>query len=393
MIRKFENFSTGSGVEYLLYYAFDWDDNILYMPTVIHMENLVNGEWIQKSVSTKDFAIVRGDSHNWRILNSPEVAFCEFRDQTIYGRKRGDEAFLLDLQESINTRQYGPVWDDFLECLSNGCLFAIITARGHESPSMRKGVEWIIDNILTKIQGKIPGYTLADDMYNNCLRYLYLYGEERNQNRILRGQPSKNEVIKEYLDLCEFVGVSAPSRGGSPSNPEKAKEDVFRSFSSKVNGYVAELNEKWYDTGVTWIAKIGFSDDDNKNKEHIEEVLEEIHNEEFPYIYEFLVKGTKNPEEITKKSFKKEIRDIVPQRFRDEIEPIKETSHQATGMESSVMPFTKWNNMTQRLYPSSPDAPTDDFHNQMKNQVGYTKDLNKDIFKEFRYKRKKKKKI
>ena len=39
MIKKFNQFISESGPsEYLLYYAFDWDDNILFMPTVIHME-------------------------------------------------------------------------------------------------------------------------------------------------------------------------------------------------------------------------------------------------------------------------------------------------------------------------------------------------------------------
>ena len=67
--------------ECLLYYAFDWDDNILYMPTKIHMEHKIDGEWIPESVSTHQFSMVRGDSENWRILSgNPEVAFSEFRD-------------------------------------------------------------------------------------------------------------------------------------------------------------------------------------------------------------------------------------------------------------------------------------------------------------------------
>ena len=60
--------------KYLLYYAFDWDDNILNMTTVIHMEHLVNGEWVPEDVSTSRFAEVRGDKENWRILGSdPEL--------------------------------------------------------------------------------------------------------------------------------------------------------------------------------------------------------------------------------------------------------------------------------------------------------------------------------
>ena len=43
--------------------------------------------------------------------------------------------------------------------LINGSLFAIITARGHEKNTIRKTIEWIIDNVLVDSE-KIT-------MYNN----------------------------------------------------------------------------------------------------------------------------------------------------------------------------------------------------------------------------------
>jgi hypothetical protein len=36
-------------------------------------------------------------------------------------------------------------------------------------------------------------------------------------------------------------------------------------------------------------------------------------------------------------------------------------------MESSVLPHM--DNMTKKLYPSDKDSPTDDYHNQLKNQT------------------------
>ena len=38
MIKKFNQFLENNNSGHLLYYAFDWDDNILNMPTVIHMD-------------------------------------------------------------------------------------------------------------------------------------------------------------------------------------------------------------------------------------------------------------------------------------------------------------------------------------------------------------------
>ena len=40
-------------------YSFDWDDNILNMPTHIHLEKMVGDEWIPVDVSTSEFAEMR----------------------------------------------------------------------------------------------------------------------------------------------------------------------------------------------------------------------------------------------------------------------------------------------------------------------------------------------
>ena len=134
MIKKFNQFISESGPsEYLLYYAFDWDDNILFMPTVIHMERKEGDEWIPEDVSTAKFAQVRSDKENYRLLNdSPEDAFSDFRDNG----PKGPMAFIEDAKKAVSTGKFGPAWKDFVECLSSGSLFAIITARGHESPTM-----------------------------------------------------------------------------------------------------------------------------------------------------------------------------------------------------------------------------------------------------------------
>ncbi len=354
MIKRFGQFiSESKDADYLLYYAFDWDDNILNMPTKIHMEHLVDGEWVPTSVSTADFANFRNDKENWRV--DYNVAFVDFRDQG----ERGDRAFLEDVKSAISQGNYGPAWDDFIECLTNGSIFAIITARGHEAPAMRMGVEWIIDNILTEEQ--------LYQMYNQLMKYSYFFGDVNAENeRILRGQPSQNPLISSYLDSCEFVGVSSPSRGGSPANPEKAKEDALLDFKAKVNDYAQRV-------GIS--AKIGFSDDDLGNVKHIEDLIDNLHNEQFPNIVEFVVKGTKDPENITKKVLSREGQ-------------LTETSHQTPGLENSVLPFTQFGNMTGRLNPTDSMTRQDDFFNQFNRQVDYLVKNSKEITKDMKKRKK-----
>lgn len=343
MIKKFNQFLENNNSGHLLYYAFDWDDNILNMPTVIHMDKLVDGEWVPVDVSTSEFAEVRNDKDNWRILNNnPDDAFSEFRD---YG-PRGITAFLEDVKKAISQKKFGPAWDDFIECLSNGSIFAIITARGHEAEAIRMGIEWIIDNVLTEDQ--------IYEMYNNLLKFKYMFDRDVEYDRILKGQPSKNELVKKYLDLCDLVGVSSPSRGGSPANPEKAKEDALLEFKAKINQFAANIGVK---------AKVGFSDDDLKNVKHVEDLIDNLNHEQFPNIIQYVVKGTKDPSAITKK-----VRSVLT-----------ETAHQTPGLESSVLPFTQFNNMTNKLYPKGDIDRQNDFANQFRRQAEYLAKQSKDI--------------
>jgi len=319
------------------------------------MEKLINGKWTQTDISTAEFAEVRGDKENWRLLNNnPDDAFSDFRDTG----PSGPDVFIRDVKTAISQRKFGPSWVDFMECLCTGTIFAIITARGHESDSIRRGVEWIIDNVLSKDE--------LFSLYNNCLRFAYFFGESERFPRILTGTPSQNELIKLYLDHCEFVGVSAPSRGGSPTNPEKAKEEVFLEFCHKVNEFINELNDEYGDT--KWVGKIGFSDDDVKNKEHVEHVVDNLHKEKFPNIIQFTVKGTKDPEVITKKVVNRE-------------GSLTETSHQTPGLESSVLKFTQFGNMAAHLNPQGPDQRQDDAANARKRATKYLVGMSKEILK------------
>ena len=349
MIKKFGQFileNTDSGI--LLYYAFDWDDNILRMPTMIRLENKVGDQWVPTDVSTAEFAEVRGDKDNWRLLNqSGDDAFANFRDNG----PMGGDIFLEDVKRAISAGRFAPAWGDFIECLSNGSLFAIITARGHESETMRRGVEWIIDNVLTEQQ--------IFEMYNNLLKFSYFYDISTEADRLLKGTPSQNELVRLYLDNCDFVGVSAPSRGGTPDNPEKAKEETLLSFKSKIDRFAGQLGMK---------AMIGFSDDDLGNVAHIEDLADKLNHEEFPNIIKFVVKGTKDPDNITKKVTM--------------LGNLTETSHQTPGLENSVLTLTQFGNMTSRLNPSSPINRQDDFYNQFQNQVKYLAKNSKETLKD-----------
>ena len=349
----------------LLYYAFDWDDNILNMTTVIHMEHLIDGEWIPEDVSTSKFAEVRGDKENWRILGgNTELAFSEFRDNG----PRGVDAFLDDVKESISSRKFAPAWPKFIKCLTNGAIFAIITARGHEPEGMRKGIEYIIDEILDDTQ--------KEDMYRHLLKFANLFKvpDVDSIPRILRGVASENILVKEYLDLCHLVGVSAPSRGGSPANPEASKEEALIDFIRDANMYASRIG---------YTAKVGFSDDDPGNVRHVIHALSKDdlnHEKMWPFVSKIVVIDTNLPHDVIET-------DIPTRRPQD-------LSAQKEGMDplkQSVLGYTQFGNMTGKLYPKGPEGRQDDYANQLYRQEDYLKKLSKEIFGEHESKIKKEK--
>ena len=274
------------------YYAFDWDDNILIMPTVIHMEHLVNGEWVLEDVSTEKFAKVRTDKENWRPLTnlsmlgdfkkSPnfqegQEAYLEFRD---YG-PRGQNAFLDDMKKAIETKAFGPSWYDFIKCLMNGSIFAIITARGHEPDTIRAGVQYIIDNVMTQEQ--------RDEMAANLTAFQDLFV----QNFDIMREISFGTLLSAYLDKCDFVGVSSPTfaekYGGSVLSPEEGKKTALNEFMDRIDSYGKKVGAQ---------VRLGFSDDDVRTVNRVKEYFGEMSDVYKDII--FSVYDTSNPEETIK---------------------------------------------------------------------------------------------
>jgi hypothetical protein len=330
------------------FYAFDWDDNILHMPTVIHMEKLIGDEWVPTDVSTSQFAIVRNDSENWRLIDGdPGKAFSEFRD---FG-PRGDSAFLEDVKSALSRGDYGPVWDDFIRCLSEGAIFSIITARGHEPESIRGAIEWIIDNELSE--------DLGFEMYANCLKFAYLFSHGETFDRIPRGKLSKTPLIEVYLDNCRFYGVSSNSFAkefgeASASNPEHAKQMALDKF-------IEESNKRGLSIGAKSVS-VGFSDDDPKNVEHVRKYFKEksaLTNDLMPH------KVKLNLYKTTDRALK-----------GGERTKFHESSHIAPGMASSVMPFSQFNNMSDRMFTNNQE-----YDKSMRLGTGQLAKMSKDILK------------
>jgi hypothetical protein len=224
------------------YYAFDWDDNLMYMPTKIYLKD---EEGNSVGMSTEDFAEYRTEIgkepfeyEGHTIVNFDEDAFRDFR-------VTGDKKFLTDAM----TAPIGPAWDDFVEAVNNGSIFAIITARGH-TPSVLKNAAY---NLIQKNKHGLN----KEELVKNLRKYRDLSDEE---------DLTDDELIKTYLEMCKWHPVSFGE--GSASNPEELKVSAMRQFMDYVKTLSQRLQEKAYMKNKIsnyFTPYIGFSDDDLKN--------------------------------------------------------------------------------------------------------------------------------
>jgi hypothetical protein len=256
------------------YYAFDWDDNILFMPTSII---LLSDKDDEVPMSTEDFA-----EHRQQIGKEPfnykGTAIVDFAPNPFRNfRSEGDKRFVLDSMLA----QPGPSWNDFVECINGGSIFAIITARGHNPKTLREAVY----NLIMSNHLGINSKTLS----TNLKRYRNLGGDVNVDGKTITTL-TKNE-LNEYLNLCRFEPVTFGD--GDASNPEEGKIKAMRNFIGYCKEMAQEIGEKAFfknDIVNNEIEPIiGFSDDDERNIEKMKGFLEKEY-EKSP-VKTYLTKG------------------------------------------------------------------------------------------------------
>jgi hypothetical protein len=286
------------GLPDLKYYAFDWDDNLMFMTTKIIVMT-ENEEEV--GLSTEEFA-----EHRHQIGVEP----FSFKGTTIVGYAPdpfrnfgvgGDKGFIIDSMVA----PLGPSWNDFVECINGGSIFAIITARGH-TPSVLKEA---IKNLIISNKNGIN----QNELIENLKRFQKLISPEI-------GDQDGMDLLNDYLERCEYAPVSY-GNNGSASSPEERKNMVLKGFIKHCKEQAKELVSKILENNpeirledlvpkfkndvsmseplqniddlVDKHLMIGFSDDDQRNIDASSEFLKkEYENEpEINPVKLYLTKG------------------------------------------------------------------------------------------------------
>jgi len=265
------------------YYIFDWDNNILHMPTRIHLEKRTAADvWEPVAVSTSFYSVVRNDRENYRPPQGDwELAFREFRDF----EEESESKFLTHTREALapviaGREKEGPSFRQFRKALIEGRLFAIVTARGHRSETLRKGVEYFIAKVLTSEE--------QQEMMANLRGYRAVFEQDEIEW-------TDEEVMTAYLDLNRYHAVTSPDFREKMGATEPGADIQEEAKQFAIMDFMRHVFRIVHQSGVDKPISMGFSDDDPRNVRAVVEFIEQELHREFPQV-KFVVYDTSEPD-------------------------------------------------------------------------------------------------
>lgn len=260
----------------LKYYVFDWDDNVLCMPTRIHMERLnEHGQWVPHVCTTSTYSVIRKDTAHYRFpMGRREMAFVEFQDERT---PLGGGGFMDDLERALDDiaegrRRPPPSFATFRKTLVEGRLFAIVTARGHQAETLRAGVERFIERVLTPVE--------RETMLINLRGYSYCFDG-------VQTFPSQTAVLRRYLALNRYHAITSPAFDARLiyEAPEVRTQEDRKRFA--IRDFIEHLVDILDRTGMDALRlpiSIGFSDDDPHNVQAVRDYIERVLVRRFPTV-------------------------------------------------------------------------------------------------------------
>jgi len=253
------------------YYIFDWDDNILHMPTKVHLEEKCeDGSWRPVEVSTSVFAIVRADEERYRMPPGGRAeAFKEFQDCT---DDEGNLSFIRDTEAALDRIDAGeipgPSFETLRKTLREGRIFAIVTARGHASETIREAVKIFIRRVLSDAD--------RAEMMRSLRGYRWWLDQKTEFG-------TDEEELDYYLSMCRYHAVTNPDfrqwmetdgdfggryqQASGARRPELAKEFAIRDFVEHVFHVLQRTG------GLGRPVSVGFSDDDAGNVKAVSDYI------------------------------------------------------------------------------------------------------------------------
>ncbi len=264
-------------------YSFDWDDNILNMPTEIYLKDDMGNP---VGMSTHEFAeyrhLIGKETFKYKGKNIVGYDVDPYRDFV------DSEAFIKDADKAIRNGSFAPSIDKFIEALVYANPMSINTARGHNPKVLKKGVRFFIDRVLSPQQKTFMGKNIKDN-----------YKYEGNYPKHFLNKIdtlNTNQLIDLYLDdKVKYYPVSSQKFGeksglpvsGGAANPEYAKQIALSHFLKSNFDDVKDLIKGGKYNKIS----LGFSDDDIRNVKAMVDFIDRELSKIYPEVH-FVVYDT-----------------------------------------------------------------------------------------------------
>jgi hypothetical protein len=191
------------------FYFFDFDDNVVYLPTLLYIFHNETGE--EKALTTREFARISehlGKSGEWAKFelrfNDETGSFRRFREKKLnfidrfMGRK---QPLVEDIVRTIKLNHLdwrGPSWNFFWHAVHNNRPLSIITARGHSADTFKAGISVLVKSAhLTQEPNYLSVFAVSNKHIRENLgdESLTMHTAELKKKAIHR---SVNEAFRQY---------------------------------------------------------------------------------------------------------------------------------------------------------------------------------------------------
>lgn len=239
----FEDYYTRN--ESFKYYAFDWDENLMHMPTKIIAED-VKGELVE--ISTRDYTTIKEQIENNKLAVVSENVIKRFPPNAFENFRKGKDFKFL---QEIYKAKTGPAWKEFKEAVNNGRIFSIITARGHDPKTLALACEIMIKEGIGGLN------------YYSCIDSLRELQELYSINKKIK---TDDELFESYIyTKCKYYPISYLTDG---TNIPLEKANMIKEYKEYVEGMFKKFHPEFH-SNVANNFYIGFSDDDEDNLKEI----------------------------------------------------------------------------------------------------------------------------
>lgn len=226
----------------LIYGIFDWDDNILHMPTLIKAFDKIENKYVW--LTTEQYAKVRNTDHSFEFDTNSFDLFYDYIEHN----------FITDIERALSLETLGPSYNRLIELVKEGRIIAIVTARGHEAETLKQGCIYLIKKAFNKEDVEI--------WHQNLREYRKLFN-----------LPDVNDEQLEfdYWNECYFVGL-----GVKKNDIGKIIRKVEDQKKNEIVAFVDNVAKRFSNMNLP--ISIGFSDDDVSNLQKIHELFISLYN-------------------------------------------------------------------------------------------------------------------